>query len=611
MKSFFSSLLCILIFGLTPVIDTIGQEYRHYTCYRTAVPVKIDGVLEESDWARAEWSQEFVDISGDPAKKPALRTRVKMLWDDSCLYVAAEINEPQIWGTLHQRDTVIFQDNDFEIFLDPEGNGTNYYELEVNALGTVWDLMLTRPYKDQGQPLNGWDLNGLRTGIHINGSLNDPARPDTSWIVEMALPLRELMKGKKKESAPAEGVQWRINFSRVEWETGITGSSYRKKTDPATGKPLPEHNWAWSPMGEVSMHIPDRWGWLEFSSEDITPKPLQFNSEQQRNKFRIWVWMNGHDDWNNQKWDSVLTLLHTSGVEGILVQANPFTLERIIPLAHRHRILVEKWFIAMMNNDTSLIRNYPQWFVVNREGKSCITDPAYVGYYRFLCPSNPEVRSYLASRIEDYLAIPGLDGIHLDYIRYPDVILPRALWTVYGVVQDKEYAPYDYCYCTVCRDKFRLMYGKDPLLLDHPETNISWRQFRYNQVTSLVGELSDLCHQEGKKLSAAVFPGPTLAKQMVRQAWDQWALDEVMPMQYQNFYRAPLDWIRSETEEGTASLGKEVPLFSGLYIPALNPRELQTAIYKSIEGGASGIALFNYEAMSPRHWKILKDLFGK
>ena len=151
--------------------------------------------------------------------------------------------------------------------------------------------MLTKAYKDHGIPINSWDLTGLKTGIHINGSLNDPSKPDTSWIVEMALPITELMHGKEPGSRPSEGVQWRVNFSRVEWKTEVHGSSYHKIVDLKTGKPLPEQNWVWSPMGEVAMHIPERWGRLEFSAENINPEPLKFDSEQQKNRFGIWLWM--------------------------------------------------------------------------------------------------------------------------------------------------------------------------------------------------------------------------------------------------------------------------------------------------------------------------------
>jgi uncharacterized lipoprotein YddW (UPF0748 family) len=203
-----------------------------------------------------------------------------------------------------------------------------------------------------------------------------------------------------------------------------------------------------------------------------------------------------------------------------------------------------------------------------------------------------------------------LKEIHLDYIRFPDVVLPEGLWSDYGIVQDREYPQYDYCYCPHCRQQFAAHSGKDPLEMDHPEDDPEWRQFRYDQITGVVKQLSDYCHQGGKQLSAAVFPGPSTARKLVRQEWEQWPLDRVMPMLYQRFYLAPLGWIGDQTAEGVRSIEKEkTTLYSGLYIPGLNPVDLQTAFRECLEGGATGICLFNYESMTPLHWEALRALF--
>ena len=73
-----------------------------------------------------------------------------MLWDDQYFYVGAELEEPDVWVTLTEHDSVIFRDNDFEVFIDPNSDNHEYYEFEINALGTFWDLLLPPPYKDGG-----------------------------------------------------------------------------------------------------------------------------------------------------------------------------------------------------------------------------------------------------------------------------------------------------------------------------------------------------------------------------------------------------------------------------------------------------------------------------
>ncbi len=101
---------------------------------------------------------------------------MKMLWDDEFLYIAADLLEPDIWGTLTTRDAVIFQDNDFEVFIDPDGDTHDYFELEVNALKTAWDLLLPQPYRDGGSAIDGWDIAGLEVGVDIRGTLEQAWR---------------------------------------------------------------------------------------------------------------------------------------------------------------------------------------------------------------------------------------------------------------------------------------------------------------------------------------------------------------------------------------------------------------------------------------------------
>lgn len=128
---------------------------RGYVCYRAAAPVQIDGRLDDVSWQAAPWTDDFIDIEGGARPRPRFRTRVKMLWDDTYLYVGAAIEEPHVWATLTRHDSVIFHDNDFEVFIDPNGDNHEYAEFEMNAHNTTWDLLLTRPYRDGGKALDG------------------------------------------------------------------------------------------------------------------------------------------------------------------------------------------------------------------------------------------------------------------------------------------------------------------------------------------------------------------------------------------------------------------------------------------------------------------------
>ena len=248
--------------GESPLIPSTAADPppRGYVCYRANGPITIDGKLDDAAWADAPWSEPFRDIEGDKRPDPRLRTRMKMLWDDTALYIAAELEEPHVWGTIEQHDAVIFHDNDFEVFLDPDADGHLYGELELNARNTTWDLLLTKPYKDGGKAVDSWEIAGLKTGVHVDGTINDPRDIDRGWTVEIAWPWKGLKEISSSPVPPKDGHQWRINFSRVEWDHEIVGTEYRKVPK------RPEHNWVWSPQGVIDMHRPERWGIVQFST---------------------------------------------------------------------------------------------------------------------------------------------------------------------------------------------------------------------------------------------------------------------------------------------------------------------------------------------------------
>lgn len=186
---------------------------------------------------------------------PYYHTASKLLYDDTFLYVGALLHDEHVWGTLTEDQSVIFHDNDMELFLDPGGKGEHYYELEINALGTTWQLTLDKPYSKGGAAENV-KLPGLISAVHVDGALNDPtSSPDRGWGVTIALPLAEMARFGAAPIVPGETV-WRANFSRVQWRHRVVvDGAGRKKYErvPPHGTPLPqgsayahpESNWTW------------------------------------------------------------------------------------------------------------------------------------------------------------------------------------------------------------------------------------------------------------------------------------------------------------------------------------------------------------------------------
>jgi hypothetical protein len=236
---------------------------RTYVAYNTMETITVDGKMTELAWQKVQWSQLFKDIEGEKAAR--YQTRVKMIWDEDNLYFFAQLKEPQVWATLKQKDTVIFYNNDFEIFIDPDGDTHDYYELEINALNTIWDLYLSKPYRNGSHVLNNWDIKGLQSAVQINGTLNDSRDIDEGWSIEIAIPW-SFTKGPVGKTVVPKNKFWRLNFSRVNWDYELTNQRYSRKKD-ANGNYLPEYNWVWSPQGVINMHEPEHWGYVYFSSD--------------------------------------------------------------------------------------------------------------------------------------------------------------------------------------------------------------------------------------------------------------------------------------------------------------------------------------------------------
>jgi hypothetical protein len=193
------------------------------------------------------------------------------------------LEEPDVWATLTQHDAVIFNDNDFEVFIDPDGDTHEYYEFEMNALNTFWELFLVQPYRDGGPAVNSWDIPGLKTAVNVRGTLNKPGDKDQGWSVELAFPWSVLKECAHRKTPPKSGDQWRMNFSRVEWKIQIKDGMYQKVKDPATGKPLPEDNWVWAPQGIINIHYPEMWGFVQFSENTVGTNHETFSFRNEEN----------------------------------------------------------------------------------------------------------------------------------------------------------------------------------------------------------------------------------------------------------------------------------------------------------------------------------------
>lgn len=329
-----------------------------------------------------------------------------------------------------------------------------------------------------------------------------------------------------------------------------------------------------------------------------------------RSDFHAFAWVHGNGQRTPAQWSRRFAGLREMGISGVLVSGGDTAV--LSDAAHAEGLEFHRWmWILNRNNDAFAQREHPEWFTVNRNGDSTLDTPPYVPYYKWVCPTREPVRAHIRAEIDAVAADPRVDGVHLDYIRHSDVILPVGLWAKYDLIQDREYPEFDYCYCDVCRPAFERLTGVDPMTLADAPEHDAWRRFRWDSVTRLVSELAGVVHGHDKPISAAVFPTPKLARRLVRQAWDEWPVDVLYPMLYHSFYEQDIRWIGKGVAEGVAALsGSNTLLRAGLYLPDLDPAGMAEAVETARRSGAAGVSFFEMDGLSADHASSLRPLLA-
>lgn len=340
---------------------------------------------------------------------------------------------------------------------------------------------------------------------------------------------------------------------------------------------------------------------------------LQFNpipalKAQESNNpllFDFWLWARPHEAETTEQLKKRYQSYRDAGVRGMFFESYS---KRHYQLAKEYGLEAHRWMWTMNRGEKELLEKHPDYYAVNRLGQSCADQPPYVDYYRFLCPSHPDVPKYLEERAREQLEMEDVDGLHLDYIRYPDVILPVNLWGNYDLDQSTELPAYDFCYSKYTKAAFLQETGIDIDKVERPDQSPSWRSFRYRQINKVVNRICEVAKGYKKPVTAAVFPTPDLARRIVRQDWPNWNLSGVFPMIYHGFYKEPVHWIGTATAEGVEALRGKFPLYSGLYLPDFKSlEELKQGIRLAKDNGAAGVSLFGEKDFDAATIELLRS----
>lgn len=261
-----------------------------YVARRIADPIDIDGNIEKPAWKTAAWSRRFVDMTnGAPAM---FETRAAILWTDTNLYIAFWAEEPLVEAHLVERDSLLFLENDLEVFID---GGDCYYELEVNAANTVYEVLFVwrdayrrggrfdLPQLDVHDPktyifagnydragptfwrgthprgarwaFTGFDLPGLKTAVQVNGTLNDNRDIDKGWSLEISIPWSSLsLIAGDRSLPPVPGDIWKMFLGRFQ-KLMVAG----REVEPHPAMALNSH-------GVDDTHLPECWSKIRFET---------------------------------------------------------------------------------------------------------------------------------------------------------------------------------------------------------------------------------------------------------------------------------------------------------------------------------------------------------
>lgn len=418
-----------------------------YYCYKTERPIRIDGRLNERAWKDVP----FVECRGlVDGSTPKYSTKVKMLWDEQYLYVGFNVEDPNVWAVVKNdigepkevwtvspqagAKYIMLSDSFLKVYLDPDGDGKNYMEFHINPLNNMNDMRIEhgstrrdRQELDLG-PENyhiEWDCAGLKSAVHIQGTLNNPKDTDKGWSTEIAIPWASLSSFSFGKCPPVSGDVWRVHLGRA----------YRSKVK---GK---RTYWTWPVIGVLDCHQLDRYGFVIFSEDPAIKKS---SPKEQLSWKMVWSWTMG-----DKSDTEIVASAKSLGFNAIQARS-----KNMVEECHKvgMEAIAQLWFSSapkdllqvMLPEEEERLKQQAENLTVKdlyQEGGEPIQG-GEVHTFNPLCLDRPKALEFAKQRIDTIIAA-GYDGIGFDGIGYRN---------------------YNACFCPISRMKQEEFWKKHPEL---------------------------------------------------------------------------------------------------------------------------------------------------
>ena len=243
--------LAIAVAGIICFPLLCRAEVPEYTVLRTTEKIVIDGILDDTDWAAAKSVGDFKfpwqDKTGDRDQ-----TEVKILWDDTFLYISYKCEDKHIWATHYDTNSESYRDDCVEFFWNPNPEaGKTYNMFEFNCIGNLLSVNT-----GSGKRISERISRILVPHIAqtIQGTVNNDEDTDTGWILEIAVRFSDYPELSKRQ-APLPGDMWRVGLNRCGGRAGQTAEQFSMWSPPQTEKP--------------NFHVPDDFGRIVFSDKPV------------------------------------------------------------------------------------------------------------------------------------------------------------------------------------------------------------------------------------------------------------------------------------------------------------------------------------------------------